>query len=148
MKIIFYSYSGVHSAVLAGAVYLGKLSSQEAVPLLFQDLPFYGHPDRGSKIRYLGDDERGNQVYTLGVGGEPALIARGIEDFLRIALVSSADLKLINTADGLNNWTKWGEKLATKGLQHAGNFLATQGLKRNLPSLIKKVSPKQEDPWY
>ncbi|MEL7565138.1 MAG: DUF3189 family protein, partial [Dehalobacterium sp.] len=84
MKIIFYSYSGVHSALLAGAVYLGRLSTQKAASLQFSEVPFFGCKENKSQLRYLGEDKKGNQIYALGVRGEMELISRAVTSFLEI----------------------------------------------------------------
>ncbi|HHT63375.1 MAG: DUF3189 family protein [Bacillota bacterium] len=139
MKIIFYSYSGVHSAVVAGAAYLGLWSAQEAASLQFSGIPFFGCQESKSELRYLGNDKQGNQVYTLGVKGEMELVPRAIQDFLQLMEIPAQDLIMINTNLFINRMSRWGERLARYGLIKTGNFLARQGLKKDFPLLFKEV---------
>lgn len=139
MKIIFYSYSGVHSAVVAGAAYLGLLSAQKAASLQFSRVPFFGCPEHKAELRYLGADSLGHQVYALGVKGEMELIPRAIKDFLQVINIPAHDLVMINTYSSLGFLSKWGEKLARCGLMTWGNFLVRWGLKSDFPHLWNEV---------
>ena len=145
MKIIFYGYSGVHSAVVAGAAYLGKLSAQKAASLQFSEIPFFGCQENKNQLRYLGEDTLGNQIYSLGVQGEMDLIPKSINNFLELFHISSHDLVLINIDTSLSTLTKWGERIARRGLTLLGNFLVCQGLKKDLPVLMNHVHLKLGD---
>jgi hypothetical protein len=145
MKIIFYSYSGVHSAVLAGAAYLGLISAPKAASVKFSEVPFFGCKERKSQLRFLGDDQEGNQIFALGVKGEMELIPRSIENFLQLMGVSPHDLLMINTYPCLCILSKWGERLARWGFTTTGNFLAQQGLKKDYHLLLKIPSKYRKD---
>lgn len=145
MKIIFYSYSGVHSAVLAGAAYLGRLSAQKAASLQFSEVPFFGCKENKSQLRYLGEDKNGNQIYSLGVRGEMELIPKSIKSFLEILQISANEIMMINTYSYLSTLSRWGEKLSRGGLLILGNFLFCQGLKKDFPLLLKEVHHKLVD---
>ncbi|MGI6684830.1 MAG: DUF3189 family protein [Bacillota bacterium] len=139
MKIIFYSYSGVHSAVVAGAAYLGILSSQKAASLQFSGVPFFGCKENKFQLKYLGNDKKGNQIYALGVKGELELLPRSIKKFLELINIPPHDLIMINTYVGLSSLSRWGEKLATWGFITLGNFMVRQGLKKDFPHVWKDV---------
>jgi len=141
MKIIFYSYSGVHSAVLAGAAYLGLISAPKAASVQFSEVPFFGCKETKSQLRFLGDDQAGNQIFALGVKGEMELIPRSIKNFLHLMGVPPHDLLLINTFPCLSILSKWGERLARWGFTGTGNFLARQGLKKDF-HLLLEILPK------
>lgn len=145
MKIIFYSYSGVHSAVVAGAAYLGSLSAQQAASAPFSEVPFFGCKEKESKLRYLGEDKRGNRIYALGVGREMELVPKAIKNFLDLFQISQDDLVLINTDGYLSPLSKWGERLAGNGLVDLGNFLVHQGLKKDFFRVLKQVHLRLEN---
>jgi len=145
MKIIFYSYSGVHSALLAGAAYLGRLSDQKAASIQFSEVPFFGYKENKSQLRYLGEDKKGNQIFSLGVQGEIELIPKSIKSFLEILDISSNEMVMINTYSNLSILSRWGEKLARGGLTILGNHLFCLGLKKDFPILLKEVHNKLVD---
>ena len=144
MKIIFYSYSGVHSAVLGGTAYLGMVSAQKAASLQFSEIPFFGCKENKSQLRYLGVDKKGNQIYSLGVQGEMDLIHKAINNFLEIVNIPADDIMMINTYSYLSRLSKWGEWFARKGLLSIGNYLFCLGLKKDFPLLYKGVHLKLE----
>lgn len=69
MKIIYNCYGGAHSSVTAAALHLGLLpEARPATAKELLSLPYYDAQvgkDHG-RIRFMGFDEWGNEVYVVG----------------------------------------------------------------------------------
>ena len=91
MKIVFLGTTGIQHSLLAAYIYLGELGNKD-----FESLDYYCDLSRessGSPI-FIGDDKRGNQVYSLGVGKDLQMGQKTIENLLAILGFSSQELIL------------------------------------------------------
>lgn len=91
MKIIFLGTTGIQHSLIAAHIYLEKLEEQD-----FRDLEYYcdlSKESSGFPI-FIGDDARGNQVYSLGVGKDLQMGQKTIENLLTILGFSFQDLTL------------------------------------------------------
>ncbi len=88
MKIIYHCFGGSHSSVLAAALHLQMID--KARPPSADDmmrLPYFdktGADDFGI-IRYMGQDESGNEIYVLGkkdLGARCSLMINGVARLL------------------------------------------------------------------
>jgi len=139
MRIIFYGYSGVHSAVVAAAALLGKCETGSAAQLQLSEVPLFGSSPVKYRLIFHGTDCQGNEIFSLGVGWEMVLIPRAIRDFLIINGLSDQEIRMINTAAPLGPLIRIGELLACYGLQAIGNYLVQKGLEKKYGLLIKYV---------
>ena len=91
MKIVFLGTTGVQHSLIAAHIYLGQLGSED-----FRSLKYYCDLSQESSgfPLFIGDDARGNQVYSLGVGKDLQMGQKTIENFLAILGFSSQDLIL------------------------------------------------------
>ncbi|MGI6713077.1 MAG: DUF3189 family protein [Bacillota bacterium] len=140
MRIIFYGYSGVHSAVLAAATHLGIISLSEAASLQLSEVPFFGTQKVKYHLRLHGPDIWGNEIYSLGVGREIKLLPRAIIDFLRLYQNNNQKIKLINTIAPLSYIVKAGELLSCIGCLKWGNYLVSKGIKADYIKLVAHVN--------
>ncbi|ATW24109.1 DUF3189 family protein [Candidatus Formimonas warabiya] len=136
MIILYCGYSGVHSAVVAAAAHLGKLPGKGAVQPQLPEVPFFGSRVTPYQMLFHGTDQKGNKIYSLGVGHEAKLIFKAIRSFLDIMHIPSGQLIAVNTAFPLGRMSKWGEYLAFRGWYKAGNYLSRKGLREDLPALM------------
>ncbi|ABI68643.1 DUF3189 family protein [Syntrophomonas wolfei] len=91
MKIVFLGTTGVQHALIAAHIYLGQLGVED-----FRDLEYYcdlSQESSGFPI-FIGDDARGNQIYSLGVGKDLQMGQKTIENLLTILGFSYQDLTL------------------------------------------------------
>jgi hypothetical protein len=91
MKIVFLGTTGVQHSLIAAHIYLGQLKEQD-----FRSLEYYcdlSQEPSGFPI-FIGDDARGNSVYSLGVGKDLQMGQKTIENLLIILGFSSQDLAL------------------------------------------------------
>lgn len=115
-NIIFYCYGGAHSSVVTASIYLGLLNPDK-IPstsdLLL--LPFFDQQidqDHG-KMRLMGQDNAGNNVYIVGKRSMGDSFINVIQDFLSIRGVETKPV-MINTLPGVNFYMRIGGFLSRK----------------------------------
>ncbi|MDD4627269.1 MAG: DUF3189 family protein [Syntrophomonas sp.] len=91
MKIIFLGTTGVQHALIAAHIYLGQLRERD-----FASLESYCNLSKESSALpiFIGKDERGNQVFSLGVGKDLEMGQKTIDNLVSILGFSSQDLIL------------------------------------------------------
>ncbi len=144
MKIVFFGYSGVHTATIAAAVYLEKLSIREKT-LRISEIPFFGSREIKYKLLFHGVDREGNQVYSIGTGNEMILVPKFVHSFLDIYHIPSSELIFINTLMPVGKITKIGEYLISIGICSLGNFFVQKGVIRDLPALANYIQRELKD---
>jgi hypothetical protein len=100
MKIIFIGTTGVHQALLAANIFLGRVSNHQDIDSIDW---FNTSKDPSGFPIFIGQDSCGNRVYTIGAGGDVLIAQKAIEDLVRILGFSNRDLivKPINTPGSL-----------------------------------------------
>ena len=103
MKIIFLGRTGVHQALIAANIYLGRITDGN-----LRAVEGFGDANKdvsGFPI-FIGDDENGNQIYALGVGRDVQLGGKIIRDLVRVLGYSFDDLrvKTIHTKGEAVTW--------------------------------------------
>lgn len=129
MNILFLGTSGVHQALIAANIYLKKPVAD------FNSIPDFANlalESSGFPI-YAGEDEQGNQVYSLGAG-DVEMAKKSIED-LRNVLGRSADDLVVKPV------SIKGEKLMAL-LNHIPASLGGRLWHRLIPALILKSQLK------
>lgn len=122
-KIIFLDQLGCYASLLAASYRTGKIGTSPSVKDILGLKGFAAHRDLslGYSV-YLGQDSGGNQVYTLGAGGEAKLIEvsagdinkiLGIRSSLRFIDVSSCNpvavrvCSYLRLVGPLDNWARY-----------------------------------------
>jgi hypothetical protein len=140
MNVIYFDYGGSHSSVLAANIHAGKFDSPKTPPVQeIMNLPYFDKtkPDDFGKIRRVGTDAEGNNIYVLGTkssnsgGFLTSLIeARNLTDKFR----------LINTMPYVNTWLRIGGWLSRSlSLPWLGRPLIMIGIKKAYPELKTMV---------
>ncbi|MGI6065018.1 MAG: DUF3189 family protein [Bacillota bacterium] len=143
MKIIFYSYTGVHSAVIAAAIHLGTLPRYKSMERSqIAGLPLFAASQVLYQLNYIGQDYRGNDLFTLGVGRELKLIPKSIISFLRLYKIEG-EIKLINTMLPLKRKARIGERLASLGMHDLGTRLFLHGILGDYERMCQYLDDKQ-----
>lgn len=89
MKILFIGTTGVHHALIAAHIFLGRLTKPDfRLVEAFCD----NAKDASGYPILIYDDVKGNQVYTLGVGKDVALGKKAIEQMVDLLGYTSQDL--------------------------------------------------------
>lgn len=138
--IVYYDYGGSHTSVTAAAIHAGRLNPDElptvdslmAIPYLDKTTP----EDFG-KIKHIGTDKNGNEIYALGTKISKHL------DFLddMTSLLGVSDLYVFyNTSPYVNNVLRIGGWLSrSASLPALGRPLVVSGLREAYPSLCSLV---------
>ncbi|HWQ74342.1 MAG TPA: DUF3189 family protein [Syntrophomonas sp.] len=95
MNLIFLGSTGVHQALLAASMHLDPQLKQLRPDC--RDLPHFNDywQEAGGRPLYVGTDQAGRRIHTLGVGPDVTMARKTIEH-LRIILDTSAEeLQLI-----------------------------------------------------
>jgi hypothetical protein len=89
VKILFIGTTGVHHALVAANIFLGRLSQPD-----FSKIEGYAdnYNDMSGYPILVNDDGKDNQVYTMGVGRELKVAHRAIGQFIELLGCSSKDL--------------------------------------------------------
>ena len=89
MNIIFIANTGTHHALIAAHIYLGRLNKPD-----FRYVTGFGDTaaDKSGFPIYIGEDQQGNRVYTLGVGKDVLMGKKSLEDLRNLLGFSEEEL--------------------------------------------------------
>jgi hypothetical protein len=149
MKLFYYCYGRAHSSVIAGSIHLNKLPA-DRIPSVKEILaiPEFDRNDSGNfgEPYFLGQDERGNDVFIIGFGGEASLALQTI-CFLLERLEDPAEWKFYNSLNSIGWLAKMGGFISKRlKLVTVGRYLAALGIQKsyfNLVELVKMVKEKE-----
>jgi len=142
MIYIYCSYWGTHTAVIAAAVHLKKItfptgSTGEAV----YDLPLFDRltPLDQGDLRYYGTDHNGNKVYVIGTRGATRTIARAFRGLLNVFDIKE-EIKLIDLEPLSNTCLRLGAYLSRRwGFTLLARPLIIRGANRVFPQVANAV---------
>lgn len=141
MKIIFLGHNPLHAALIAAHIYLHQLPSLEQPESLDQ----VSCPDQLFSPLYIGSDNRGNQVYTLGGGKDLWMVKRSIEDLRFILGLEAGDLQVKSVSTPWDRVLGW---LSRVPLTLGGGYLNRLARRilwrfqhRALEELVDQVKP-------
>ncbi|TYP54918.1 DUF3189 family protein [Thermosediminibacter litoriperuensis] len=143
MKIFYCCYGSAHSSVVAAAIHLGWLPSDRLPDTEeFKRLPHYDKTN-SFEIGYpffMGRDERGIEVYIIGMTSQRKLVKRAIVSFLEHSGVNTDNLFFIDTLPLVNFKTKVGGILSRRlGLVFLGRPLTIKGIQERYFEFVKLV---------
>ena len=135
MKIFYYCSTGVHAALVAGAIHIGNLPRDIAPDVKticsLKNFANIRVKDIG-KILFLGKTRKGNEIYTIGVKNEEELAPKAIYCLLKTFNINEEDFLLVNTFPAMNPIVRVGIKLKIQSL-------AAYGLRINYKRLLEIV---------
>lgn len=133
VKIVYHCYGGAHSSVVAAGIHLGRVPT-DRIPTAqeLQRIPLFDGPvgkDHGL-IRFMGRDEFGNDIYTLGRRNAGKQIERVLHGLAELVggpkdLVMVDVLSYVNWIMVVGGYTSrklglvtFGRPIVTWGVQH------------------------------
>lgn len=152
MKIIYYCHSGVHASVIMAGIHLGLLPETEKIDnAAILALPYFD--DRKGNLPgtplYMGEDEKGNQVYTLAVGNERFLAPKTVRSFLRLFQLDDREVYMVDALKYTAAALKWGGFLSADwGLKLIGRPLVLAAVKKAYPDYVQQVRRLKQELGY
>lgn len=144
MKVFYYCYGSAHSSVVASAIHLGYLPT-DRIPEAkeFLKLPYYDktNPYEIGKPFYIGDDDKGNQVFIIGMASERELVKRAIISYLKLNGKDVGQILMVNTLRNVNIKTKLGGFLSRRlGFVSFGRPLTIKGIQEEYVNFVDMVT--------
>lgn len=144
-KIFYYCFAGVHSSVVAASIHLGKLPCNR-VPSLRElvGIPAFDRKVANSQgIPYfLGRDELDNEVYVLGLGGNPRFGLEVIAHYLQNRTgLDPVDWKFFDAFSTINFLAKLGGFISQRLKGYAlGHWIVAAGIRCGYGRLVDLVT--------
>lgn len=140
IKVIYFDYGGSHSSVVAANIHAGKLDPPKTPPIEeIINLPDFDKttPDDFGKIRRVGTDADGNDVYVLGTKSSNfGNLLTGLVEAQGIA----ERFRFVDTLPLVNNWLRIGGWLSRSlSLPALGRPLIRIGILQAYPKLVTLV---------
>lgn len=131
MKFIYNCYGAAHSSVTAAGLHLGLLPPERpASNRELLSLPYYDattEPDHG-RIRFMGFDPEGNEVYITGKRNLGNSYEKIMRAYLRIATGRDDQIVFINTMPYVNIFMVIGGFLSRRlGFNRLGRYIILCG---------------------
>jgi hypothetical protein len=143
VKIIFLDQLGCYVSVAAASYLAGKIY-RNAKAAEVACLPFFAaHRDlKVGRFYYIGQDPKGNELYTLGAGGQARLIILSARDLIKI-LENKDIIVLVDVSQERSLFFKVVALLKLFWpLEKAAVYLAALALVRLMPGLAAKMDLK------
>lgn len=144
MKYIYNCFGGSHSSVTTAGIHLGLLPRERAAEnkeLLA--LPYYDAQvakDHG-RLRFMGFDELGNEVYVTGSRNLRTGYERIMRSVLTITGTKQKDIVIINTMPYVNLWMMIGGYLSRRlGFFRVGRSIILYGTRCSYYKFIHLVN--------
>jgi len=143
LKLIYNCYGGSHSSVTSAAIHLGLLPDQRtATKEELLKVPYYDAQvaqDHG-RIRFLGYDENGHEVYVVGRMN----LGAGYEKIIRSLVVvlegRQEDIALVDTMPYVNIFMMIGGYLSRRlGFSRVGRSIIIFGTKLSYHRFVRLV---------
>jgi len=134
VHIIYHCYGGAHSSVVGAAIHLGFLPQEEpASAEQLWSIRYYDKQDQGDhgRIRFMGRDRDGHQVYILGCRNHFHILEKSIGEIGRVMGVSLDDVRFVDTLPCVNWSMRIGGFLSRfMGLRAIGRPLVIRGTRK------------------
>lgn len=139
-RIVYFDYGGSHSSVTAACIHTGKLDPGKIPDKdAFMDMPYLDKttPEDFGKIKHIGTDKAGNEVYSLGT--KVSKLGSMLDDMASVQGIAN-QYHFLCTSPYVNNVLRVGGWLSrSASLPSLGRPLVVSGLKKAYPALCSLV---------
>lgn len=144
MKIIYHCYGGSHSSVTSAGIHLGALKTDRrpTTEELLQ-LPYFDDTTPGDHgvLHFMGDDELGNQIFTVGKRNLREKFGHIIVGITGLLGLTEKDLIVVNALPCVNWPMKVGGFISRRlGLVWFGRPIVVWGTKLAFCRMVRLVS--------
>lgn len=155
MIVIYHDVGGTHSAAVAANIHINRLPI-DSVPNKEEllKLSTFDKIDKKAlqRIIYIGDDEFGSKVYTIGCRYKTKIIIPVIEDIYNILKSSNNELILVSTQPTVNTLMKIGGFTSRQlNMVAIGRPIVTYGtLKayKDIADIVKNVKQRIQKSYH
>lgn len=149
MKVIYHCFGSAHSSIVAAAIHLGHLPTdripEEKEIIALQDFDVARNDSLGH-LFLKGKDNRGNEIYTLGMGAESALVKRTLCSMIEQSHIDAEEFFFAEALPNINHLAKFGGALSRRyGLVKIGRYLAAKGICQSYEKLITFVKQTKKE---
>lgn len=143
MKVIYHCYGGAHSSVTAANIHLERLPRDRAP--LYSELAGQNLFDRQKvsdtgKIRYMGTDRQGNDIYVAGRRSRPYLLENVVKGLTEVFHLDRDNCILVDMSPCVSPAMRLGGYMSRKlGLVALGRPIVTWGTGRNYKRIKDQV---------
>lgn len=143
MKVIYHCYGSAHSSIIAAAIHLERLPL-DRTPKVDEiiSLPDFdvSRNDSLGHLYFKGKDKLGNEVYTIGMGSEMALVKNTLNAMIELCGHKTEEFCFAEALPHINRLAKTGGALSRRyGWVKIGRFLAAKGICQSYNELTKFV---------
>lgn len=141
MVFIYFCFGGTHSSVITASLHLGLISDQR-IPTKEEilKLPHFDNlvSKHHGRIFFIGKDEKGNRVYTMGCRNKSRVIIKALKEIARIYNINIDSVKFINTIPCVNLYMRIGGYLSRyMGMVGLGSPLVVYGVRKAFFDFVK-----------
>ncbi len=146
MNIVFIGTSGVHHPLIAANIFLDRLREPDfRFTRGFADTVY----DESGFPIYIGEDQQGNRIYSLGVGTEIEIGRRSIEDLRFILGCSPQELVIKPVVISGANLIYYLAKVPKFiGGAHLNNVISSYIIKKDFGCLKAEVERFKEEIYH
>lgn len=143
MKIIYHCYGGTHSSVTAAGIHLGLLP-RDRLPK-YQELLSLELFDRQNgcdigRIKRLGQDDSGHEVYVVGRRSRPQLLYHVAQSLTDLFDLNRDQMMFVDVSSYVNSSMRAGGFMSRRiGLVQLGRPIVTWGTLRNYKKIVDVV---------
>jgi hypothetical protein len=146
---IYYCFGGTHSSVVTASLHLGLISNRR-IPTKEEILKLPNFDKLVSKhhgrIFFIGRDEKGNKVYTMGCRNKSRITIKALKEIARIYNINIDNVKFINTISCVNLYLRIGGYLSrTMGMVSLGRPLVVYGVRKAFFDFVKLANKIKND---
>lgn len=144
MKIFYLCQTGLHIGLVAAGLHLGKLPAGEIPPgkaIINLSREYRRTGFVLGKPLFVGRDEAGYDVFTIGVAAQHIMMKKAVEDLLtKVYQMNSREFLVVDTTDLANGWVKLGSLLSIRfNMPGAGEKICAFGLRKSYVDIVQRV---------
>ena len=148
MIVIYHDVGGCHSSATAANIHINRLPMNRTPNIEeIMALPTFDNIEKSDKgkLIYIGDDEFGAQVYTLGRRRKANFVIPAICDLYRLTTGSLKGLFLADTSPSVNNTMRiGGVSSRVLGLVSFGRPIVAKGTIKAYSDIVEIVRKTKE----
>lgn len=113
MKVVYLCPTGTYSSLVAAHLHLGSLNKKATINEILSLPNFSQNPKQLGLSFFIGQDNQGRQVYTLGVANESKIIINSSRDLVDL-FNEKIDIQYVDVSKFVPNYYLWCSSIVPK----------------------------------